>query len=91
MSPPCGALLHPRFGDRDIFNLSVAVRATDADILAAKLAGGRTDEQEAGARLNTSTAATINTVADQATRERGPPDVADPQDQSAASSADHAE
>ena len=89
MSPPCGALLHPRFGDRDIFNLSVAVRATEADILAAKLAGGRTGAEEARARLNTSTT-TSNTAATQTTRKRGLNNASDPQDQSAASCADHA-
>ena len=68
----------------------MAVRATAADILATKLAGGRTGEQEARARLNTSTAATSNTGADLATKKRGPPDVANPQDQSAASIVDHA-
>ena len=90
MSPPCGALLHPRFGDRDIFNLSVAVRATDADILTAKLAGGRTGADEARARLNTLTTASHTAVATHTTRKRGLTDAPDPQDQPADSSAVHA-
>ena len=90
MSPPRSALLQSRFGARDIFNLSVAVRPTEADILAAKLAGGRTGAEEARARLNTSTTTTPNTAATQTTRKGGMTDATDPQDQSAASSADHA-
>ena len=87
MSPQRSALLQDRFGARD---LSVAVRASEADILAAKLAGGRTGAEEARAGLNTSTTATSNTVANQATRKRGQTDATDPQDQSAASSVEHA-
>ena len=90
MSPPRDAALQARFGDRDIFNLSVAVRATDADVLAAKLTGGRTGEQEARARLNTSTSTTANTDANQATRKRGPTDAVDPQDQPIAGCTKHA-
>ena len=63
MSPPRSALLQSRLGARDIFNLSVAVRATEADILAAKLAGGRTGAEEARARLNTSTITIPNMAA----------------------------
>ena len=90
MSPARGALLAARFGERDIFNLSVAVRATDADILTAKLAGGRTGAEEARARLNTLTTASHTAVATHTTRKRGPTDASDPQDQPADSSAVHA-
>ena len=90
MSPARGALLAARFGERDIFNLSVAVRATDADILTAKLAGGRTGAEEARARLNTLTTASHTAVATHTTRKRGLTDAPDPQDQPADSSAVHA-